>query len=399
MLSMKETASNIAASAKSGMDKTKATLEEKAEKMTTRDPVQKQMATQKKEAKINQAEMQKREVPTHSTTGHVGHGTGTHKMSALPGQGTGQATGHIVEGTTLTEPIGTNTGTGRTAAHNAHVGGGTTGSFYINPHFNHKSSFSFSSTYFSSQARYNMDLFITWENDANHLVDDIEWIQIHGTCWAYSLRRHMNAACRIANLIDAESLSLAYLVNYMRMTSGLSDTLGLSSFDPVRPFLMLEGMVLDDDYRMLFAQFMRIPELPLPRGIRRFVVTDMIIHSLDHYQSNQDFEQAFVSAMNHSPITAAIPNYPSILSFIANPPQNNIYAPTLLELLFDDYPNLHVMFATGRGIYQGVPFVRFRDSSGLINGGFMNVEMGKGIIVKFVELIGACHYVIGAEMI
>lgn len=77
----------------------------------------------------------------------------------------------------------------------------------------------------------------------------------------------------------------------------------------------------------------------------------------------------------------------------------NIYAPTLLELLFDDYPNLHVMFATGRGIYQGVPFVRFRDSSGLINGGFMNVEMGKGIIVKFVELIGACHYVIGAEMI
>ncbi|KAG5402882.1 hypothetical protein BRARA_C00264 [Brassica rapa] len=150
MQSMKETASNIAASAKSGMDKTKATLEEKAEKMTTRDPVQKQMATQKKEAKINQAEMQKREVrehnaamkeaagggtgtglvlgsATHSTTGHVGHGTGTHQMSDLPGHGTGQATGHVVERTTLTEPIGTNTGTGRTAAHNAHVGGGTTG--------------------------------------------------------------------------------------------------------------------------------------------------------------------------------------------------------------------------------------------------------------------------------
>ncbi|CAN6810219.1 unnamed protein product [Brassica oleracea var. botrytis] len=152
MQSMKETASNIAASAKSGMDKTKATLEEKVGllAMTTRDPVQKQMATQKKEAKINQAEMQKREVrehnaamkeaagggtgtglglgsATHSTTGHVGHGTGTHQMSALPGHGTGQATGHVVEGTTLTEPIGTNTGTGRTAAHNAHVGGGTTG--------------------------------------------------------------------------------------------------------------------------------------------------------------------------------------------------------------------------------------------------------------------------------
>ena len=47
------------------------------------------------------------------------------------------------------------------------------------------------------------------------------------------------------------------------------------------------------------------------------------------------------------------------------------------------------MFATGIGKSQGVPYVRFRDSSGLINGGFMNVEMGKGIIVKFVELIGA----------
>ncbi|KAG2334822.1 hypothetical protein Bca52824_006002 [Brassica carinata] len=151
MQSMKETASNIAASAKSGMDKTKATLEEKAEKMTTRDPVQKQMATEKKEAKINQAEMQKREVrehnaamkeaagagtgtgtglglgsATHSTTGHVGHGTGTHQMSALPGHGTGQPAGHVVEGTTLTEPIGTNIGTGRTTAHNTHVGGGTT---------------------------------------------------------------------------------------------------------------------------------------------------------------------------------------------------------------------------------------------------------------------------------
>ncbi|CAN7069274.1 hypothetical protein IGI04_041839 [Brassica rapa subsp. trilocularis] len=150
MQSMKETASNIAASAKSGMDKTKATLEEKAEKMTTRDPLQKEMATQKKEGRINEAEMQKREArehnavmkeasgagtgtglgmgtATHSTTGHVGHGTGTHKMSALPGHGTGQPAGHVVDGTAVTEPIGTNTGTGRTTAHNTRVGGGTTG--------------------------------------------------------------------------------------------------------------------------------------------------------------------------------------------------------------------------------------------------------------------------------
>ena len=51
------------------------------------------------------------------------------------------------------------------------------------------------------------------------------------------------------------------------------------------------------------------------------------------------------------------------------------------------------MFATGRGVYQGVPFVRFRDSSGLINGGFMNVELGQGIIVQFVELIGAYVFI------
>ncbi|KAL0316880.1 UNVERIFIED_CONTAM: Late embryogenesis abundant protein 46 [Sesamum radiatum] len=48
MQSAKETASNVAASAKSGMEKTKATVQEKAERMTTRDPIQKDMATQKK---------------------------------------------------------------------------------------------------------------------------------------------------------------------------------------------------------------------------------------------------------------------------------------------------------------------------------------------------------------
>ncbi|CAN8237114.1 unnamed protein product [Cochlearia groenlandica] len=146
MQPMKETASNIAASAKSGMDKTKAVLEEKAEIISTRDPVQKEMATQKKEGRINQAEHEKRQArehnaaygtgtglagsATHSTTGHVGHGTGTHQMSALPGHGTGQPTGQVVEGTTVTKPIGTNTGTGRTTAHNTHVGGGNAGYGY-----------------------------------------------------------------------------------------------------------------------------------------------------------------------------------------------------------------------------------------------------------------------------
>ncbi|KAL0842878.1 hypothetical protein Bca101_016123 [Brassica carinata] len=107
-------------------------------------------------------------------------------------------------------------------------------------------------------------LSMTWEDGVNQLVDDFPWIQTHGTCWAYSLMRHMNAACRIASLIGAESLSVTYLVHYMSVFSTLTDTLGLPSLESVRPFLMFEGMVLDDDYQRLFGQFSRIPALPLP---------------------------------------------------------------------------------------------------------------------------------------
>ncbi|XP_027066358.1 late embryogenesis abundant protein 46 [Coffea arabica] len=58
MQKAKETSADVAASAKSGMDKTKATLQEKAEKMTT-DPVKKEMAERKKEEKLFEAECEK----------------------------------------------------------------------------------------------------------------------------------------------------------------------------------------------------------------------------------------------------------------------------------------------------------------------------------------------------
>ncbi|XP_010557946.1 PREDICTED: 11 kDa late embryogenesis abundant protein-like [Tarenaya hassleriana] len=138
MQSMKEKASNIAASAKAGMEKTKATLEEKAEKMTTRDPVQKEMATQKKEDRINQAELEKREAREHNAaakhaagaglgspgyttkgTGHLGSTTG-HGTGALPGHGISPA----VEGTVVTDA-----GTGRTIGQTARTGGGGTTGF------------------------------------------------------------------------------------------------------------------------------------------------------------------------------------------------------------------------------------------------------------------------------
>ncbi|XP_019165818.1 PREDICTED: 11 kDa late embryogenesis abundant protein-like [Ipomoea nil] len=59
MQSAKETASNAAATAKSGMEKTKASVQEKAEKMTTRDPVQKEMARAKKDERKREAELDK----------------------------------------------------------------------------------------------------------------------------------------------------------------------------------------------------------------------------------------------------------------------------------------------------------------------------------------------------
>ncbi|CAL1368887.1 unnamed protein product [Linum trigynum] len=52
MQSMKETASNIGASAKGGMEKTKATVQEKIEKASAHDPVQKEMAREKKEERV-----------------------------------------------------------------------------------------------------------------------------------------------------------------------------------------------------------------------------------------------------------------------------------------------------------------------------------------------------------
>ncbi|ERN11583.1 hypothetical protein AMTRI_Chr03g44330 [Amborella trichopoda] len=113
--SMKETAGNVAASAKAGMDKTKATMQEKVEKMSAHDPMQKQMAQQKKEARVNEAEINKQEAKAENAAQKeqvraAGHGTG----SALPGHGTGQPHDQLLDRTAGSHPIGHNTGTGGT---------------------------------------------------------------------------------------------------------------------------------------------------------------------------------------------------------------------------------------------------------------------------------------------
>ncbi|XP_027176969.1 18 kDa seed maturation protein-like [Coffea eugenioides] len=143
MQAIKEKAANVAASAKSGMEKTKATMQEKVDRAAANNPTEKEMATERKEQKVNQAEFDKRAAQEHnaaarnatkntgqphtySTTGAPGHPTGTHQQSALPGHGTGQPTGQVTEGVVESHHIGTATGTGRTnAAHNTHVGAAT----------------------------------------------------------------------------------------------------------------------------------------------------------------------------------------------------------------------------------------------------------------------------------
>ena len=129
------------------------------EKMKAHDPLQKEMATQRKEERKTQAELEKQEARAHnvaakqserigagahyptgtgtgttgtySTTGATGHPTGTHPTSALPGHGTGQPAALVTEGVVGSQPIGTNTGytagTGRTAAHDPRVEGNAPG--------------------------------------------------------------------------------------------------------------------------------------------------------------------------------------------------------------------------------------------------------------------------------
>ncbi|KNA23278.1 hypothetical protein SOVF_026310 [Spinacia oleracea] len=175
--SVKETTSNIAASAKAGMDKTKASVEEKVDKMRADDQYEKAMATEKKEERLTEAELRKQQAMSHnaaekdakiavadankrtgtglfgsgnpnttttttgshtySTTGTTGLPTGTHQMSAMPGHGTGEpGGGYVEEGASIgSHPIGK--GTGTTTAANRNVGGATgNNTGYTGPGYN-----------------------------------------------------------------------------------------------------------------------------------------------------------------------------------------------------------------------------------------------------------------------
>ncbi|CAI0402828.1 unnamed protein product [Linum tenue] len=122
------------------MEKTKATVQEKIEKASAHDPVQKEMAREKKEQRVAEAEAMKHSTKahnaaakqgeqltgghgnystggtggtdSHSATGQPGYPTGTHQMSAMPGHGTGQPIGGLP---------------GEQTGHNTRVGGTGTG--------------------------------------------------------------------------------------------------------------------------------------------------------------------------------------------------------------------------------------------------------------------------------
>ncbi|KAL0428609.1 UNVERIFIED_CONTAM: seed maturation protein [Sesamum latifolium] len=128
---MKETAANVAAAAKSGMEKTRATVQEKMERMTADSPQEKKRQLQQRQTdsttqtsrnktpfEQNAAAKEAGGSYSHSTTGDEGKPTGGHQMSALPGHGSGEPAGQVVEGTIKSHPIGKATGTGRpTTAH------------------------------------------------------------------------------------------------------------------------------------------------------------------------------------------------------------------------------------------------------------------------------------------
>ncbi|XP_055809192.1 late embryogenesis abundant protein 46-like [Solanum dulcamara] len=134
MEAAKETAANVAASAKSGMEKTKAVVTEKAEKLTTSDPVQRQMATEAKEQKIHQAEMDKLAAQEQNAASRQAAATGG--TTAYTATGGGVGLGHTSLGThgTTTGHTGLGHATGTHGITPGHTGlGHTTGTHGITP--------------------------------------------------------------------------------------------------------------------------------------------------------------------------------------------------------------------------------------------------------------------------
>ncbi|KAK9664603.1 hypothetical protein RND81_14G055200 [Saponaria officinalis] len=85
MESAKQKAADATAAAKAGMEKTKATVGEKVDKMKGHDQFDKDVATMKKDERMDEAEIRKQEAHAHNeaqkqanTTARTGHTTTGH---------------------------------------------------------------------------------------------------------------------------------------------------------------------------------------------------------------------------------------------------------------------------------------------------------------------------------
>ena len=104
--SAKESAADAAASAKAAMERAKATAKEKGEKLTTRDPMEKEAATLGKEQRKTHAELNEEEAKAHNEAarrlgetggphpGYETRGTEGQKYRTTTATDTAPATGH-----------------------------------------------------------------------------------------------------------------------------------------------------------------------------------------------------------------------------------------------------------------------------------------------------------------
>ena len=128
MEATKEAAANVGASACSGLEKTRATLQGQVDKATAHSSADREAAETRTRERVHGAEEVKRDAMLANAAAKERATAGAyHPSQGAPGIVPGGAPtgGRVEAGVAESRPIGTATGTGRpSAAHNPRVGGG-----------------------------------------------------------------------------------------------------------------------------------------------------------------------------------------------------------------------------------------------------------------------------------
>lgn len=128
MQSTKEAAANVGASARAGMDKSRAAVQGQVEKATARNAADKDAAEVRRQERVQAAEEEKQHAMAANAAAKeraTGGAGAYHPSQGAPGgPACGAADGgHVQDGVAESWPVGTATGTARpSAAHNPHVG-------------------------------------------------------------------------------------------------------------------------------------------------------------------------------------------------------------------------------------------------------------------------------------